>query len=704
MAFREDRTLGHEAGAAWPVAPAWRATARLPERRGALDFRPGRPGPCPEVDCLRAHLPRQTIAMAEQRAAELGTGADRVLIADGWIGEDHYLAALASWLGIAHVTTLDDVPREACPFGGIRLIEAAEVGLLPLNFGGGLAWVVAPRNLAARTLAKLMSRSPGLARRIRLTSTAELNRFVARHGSDALATQATNALLTRWPQLSAAPRRWRPPVALAAMATAFLGALYAFPGETRTAVEAGLASGIPRLAAAAAGRLVPDPADRPAGPHPRQEIAGLHHHHRTLPRGCGRRGPGDGAARARLPAREAGHQIRHGSRRPGDRNCAGASRSGRTIRDRHGARERAAHQAEGAQCSAGVCARHVHCRLRCRRPAGTRSAPARARCLPQRRRRPGLRAGKPHHRQHRRQLAHAPVHGRICRAVRPVPPRSRRARTAASAWRIVESFPHRRVAQGRRLGSLQCHRGRRSRRPARALRLSFDHRALDHLRGGAGAFRAVAAPTHALVQRLGSNLGSAHALALPAFRRSRVRRVCVISACGRRQRAGLAHPSTRTRRVSSTPMPPGCRFSAPMASSSPRWRGSTASRSAPATALRSFSASAGSSGADFCRSPGGWCSCRCTGCCCRSQPGVHSFSFCAIRSAGKRPSTGSPALRAVPDARASPRSTPCSGTTIAAASSIARRPSNKSAKLQSFIRVARCGGTPNVVKPRVGCL
>ncbi len=241
MAFREDQTLGHEAGAAWPVAPAWRATARLPERRGVIDFQPGWPGPCPEVDCLRTHLPRQTIAMAEQRAAELGTGADRVLIADGWIGEDHYLAALASWLGIAHETTLDDVPREACPFGGIRLIEAAEVGLLPLDFGGGLTWVVAPRNLAARTLAKLMSRSPGLARRIRLTSTAELNRFIARHGGDALATQATNALLTRWPQLSAAPRRWRPPVALAAMATAFLGAFYAFPGETRTAVEAGLA-------------------------------------------------------------------------------------------------------------------------------------------------------------------------------------------------------------------------------------------------------------------------------------------------------------------------------------------------------------------------------------------------------------------------------------------------------------------------------
>ncbi len=243
MAYREDWPLGHYAGTVWPVASARRATERPSERRRLIDVRPGWPSACPEVDCLRARLPQQAIAAAEQRAAELGTGADRVLIADGWISEKHYLAALASWLGITHETTLDDVPREACPLSDFRLIEAAEAGLLPLNLGSDLAWVVAPRNLAARTLTQLMARSPWLARRIRVTTTGELNRFITRHGGETLASHATNSLFTRWPQFSAAPRRWRPPVALVAIATALLGALYAFPGETRTAVEASLAFG-----------------------------------------------------------------------------------------------------------------------------------------------------------------------------------------------------------------------------------------------------------------------------------------------------------------------------------------------------------------------------------------------------------------------------------------------------------------------------
>jgi cellulose synthase/poly-beta-1,6-N-acetylglucosamine synthase-like glycosyltransferase len=243
MAYRDDPALGDYAGGTWSAASLSRATARSSERRSVVDFRPGWLGACPEVDCLRAHLLGRAIAMAERRAAELGIGADRVLIAQGWIGEDRYLARLAAWLGIEHAPSLDEVPREACPLGDIRLIEAAELGLLPLILGGELTWLVAPRHLAARTLTQLMSRSPRLARRLRLTSTGALNRFIARHGSEALAAQATDALRTRWPQLSAAPRRWRPPVALAAMAIAFLGLLYAFPGETRTTVEASLAFG-----------------------------------------------------------------------------------------------------------------------------------------------------------------------------------------------------------------------------------------------------------------------------------------------------------------------------------------------------------------------------------------------------------------------------------------------------------------------------
>ena len=133
------------------------------------------------------------------------------------------------------------MPRHACPLDDPRLLAAAGAGLLPLNFGGELTWIVAPRHLAARTLTRLLSRTPWLARRIRLASTAELTRFVARHADAALGAKADRELLTRWPQFSAAPRRWRLPVWVAAAAIALLAGLYVFPGETRTAIEAGAA-------------------------------------------------------------------------------------------------------------------------------------------------------------------------------------------------------------------------------------------------------------------------------------------------------------------------------------------------------------------------------------------------------------------------------------------------------------------------------
>ena len=44
---------------------------------------------------------------------------------------------------------------------------------------------------------------------------------------------------------------------------------------------------------------------------------------------------------------------------------------------------------------------------------------------------------------------------------------------AVSAWRLVESLPHRGAAQGRRLGSVQRHRGRRSRHSSLPPRLSL---------------------------------------------------------------------------------------------------------------------------------------------------------------------------------------------------------------------------------------
>jgi hypothetical protein len=56
----------------------------------------GAAGLCPEIDCLRGQLAADVIAEAEQRAAGVGVGADRVLIAAGAVDEESYAAALAA--------------------------------------------------------------------------------------------------------------------------------------------------------------------------------------------------------------------------------------------------------------------------------------------------------------------------------------------------------------------------------------------------------------------------------------------------------------------------------------------------------------------------------------------------------------------------------------------------------------------------------
>ena len=154
------------------------------------------------------------------------------------------------------------------------------------------------------------------------------------------------------------------------------------------------------------------------------------------------------------------------------RRALATARSRTAFRDHHRAADRAAHQAEGAQRGAAAGARPLHGRLRRRRRAGTRSAAARRRGISSRGRKARLPAGQPDHRQYRRQLAGAHVHRQLCRPIRRVAARPRGAASAVSARRLVEPFPHRRAAQGRRLGSLQRHRRCRSRHSSASARLS----------------------------------------------------------------------------------------------------------------------------------------------------------------------------------------------------------------------------------------
>src|SRR6478609_6923086 len=85
----------------------------------------------PELDCVRNRLASELLAEVTRRAAEIGIGAERVLIAAGFIDEDTYMYALSRSLGFAY-ETFDGRDRASCPLDDAQLLEAAKTGLLPL--------------------------------------------------------------------------------------------------------------------------------------------------------------------------------------------------------------------------------------------------------------------------------------------------------------------------------------------------------------------------------------------------------------------------------------------------------------------------------------------------------------------------------------------------------------------------------------------
>lgn len=180
---------------------------------------------CPELACVRHLLPADILAAAQQRAAAVGVGADRVLIAGGAIGEEDYLRALCERLGIVF-EPLDRLPRRLCPLDDQRLIEAAGAGLLPISDPASdkddLTLVVAPRGIAARRILRLVEADASLARRFRFTSAERFNRFVLRYGGAAFAARAGGWLQQQWPTLSAAPPRCGTRTALMAAVLALL--------------------------------------------------------------------------------------------------------------------------------------------------------------------------------------------------------------------------------------------------------------------------------------------------------------------------------------------------------------------------------------------------------------------------------------------------------------------------------------------------
>jgi len=224
---------------AWGVrAAVARRAVDLGERTASSPFPPAA-GPAgatglAELACLQGVLPAPVLAEAEDRAARVGVGADRVLVAKGALREEDYLRALGAHLGIAF-EPLDRVSRRHCPFDDARLLEAATAGLLPLTENGETAIVVAPRGTAARGLANLIRDDPSAARRFRLTTAERLNRFILRNAGSA-AVGAAERLKRQTPQLSAAPPLRRLALAPLALLGFLLGGILLAPAATMQAV------------------------------------------------------------------------------------------------------------------------------------------------------------------------------------------------------------------------------------------------------------------------------------------------------------------------------------------------------------------------------------------------------------------------------------------------------------------------------------
>ena len=190
---------------------------------------------CPEIDCVRHLLSPGVVAFAELRAAEVGVGADRVLIAQGLLDEETYLAEFARWLGVTF-EPMEDRPRSACPLTDEHLIEAVNVGLLPLIVDGDTKLIIAPRELTNRRLLDALDRNSNLTKCVRVTTAERMAKFAYRHTEQTIAFRASEALRTEHPELSAATGRQKSVVIAILVAAIAVFALVA-PGVAALVVE-----------------------------------------------------------------------------------------------------------------------------------------------------------------------------------------------------------------------------------------------------------------------------------------------------------------------------------------------------------------------------------------------------------------------------------------------------------------------------------
>jgi cellulose synthase/poly-beta-1,6-N-acetylglucosamine synthase-like glycosyltransferase len=187
--IRETTTgaAGGRQGPRCTESAAYRQEAQAP--RPALDQKTK----CPEIDCLRDQLAPELLQWAELRAGHIGVGADEVLIAAEAITQDAYVRALASALEL-QFDGLESLRRHDCPATDAQLLQSARAGLLIVKKRGELILIVAPRGIRVRQLIDHLRAFPHIKRRVWLTSTDCLYRFISRNADDALGAYAVEKL------------------------------------------------------------------------------------------------------------------------------------------------------------------------------------------------------------------------------------------------------------------------------------------------------------------------------------------------------------------------------------------------------------------------------------------------------------------------------------------------------------------------------
>lgn len=195
----------------WPICMACRSPHRADTIHPQMTTKstaanPARPAN--SIACGRCW--RRQCWRPRRREAEVGTGADRVLIQWGVIDEAAYLRRLSHHLRISFEPHFY-VPRADIFLPDTQLHYAlhyaAQQGLLPFRRGGTLMLAISPRGLAARRLCHRFNEGGDFSDRICLVPTTQFNELLIARAGAALAHAATDGLGDRFATMTAAPAR-----------------------------------------------------------------------------------------------------------------------------------------------------------------------------------------------------------------------------------------------------------------------------------------------------------------------------------------------------------------------------------------------------------------------------------------------------------------------------------------------------------------